>query len=255
MDLMLHWFKNRVLMRKPIFGNSFIDGVRVNAGFSRPLGNSFGFPKDSQPDIIPGVVLLLNQSCPIAIFWAVVSVVISTLQSHSIWAFAHIVDKVFKVLPSFTDLYSTPSVPFKRLVFFNGASPPHVIPRLVFCGSRKTMFGCHGCHPSTSEFRGQTSAGFGLPFQIRNANSGGIPAIADTLPEVDSPPSSIASNHHQSSESFSGQILSRTIDRVVSSDDHLFSFLHSISMFGVSEPPATTGGFRVSSYLSGGMSQ
>ena len=81
-------------------------------------------------DLAP-VVSLLSMSCPAAITWLVVTVVVDAVERQSLLRIPHIGKEVFKVLPSRADHDSAATIAVVSGVAGARASINHVLPRPV----------------------------------------------------------------------------------------------------------------------------
>jgi hypothetical protein len=102
---------------------------------------------------------LLFISCPSAIGWFVITVVVDSVDAHSGWAVPHILEEVFKFSPPGANGYtSTPVVWIARTVGI-GASLNHASPSDIFWG---TVFAV-SCLQLTSNLISQTTTRPSVP--------------------------------------------------------------------------------------------
>ena len=85
------------------------------------------------------VFILLLESCPFAVLWSVVPIVILAMDTQSLWAFAHVGKKLVVIVPSSTDPNTTASIAtIVRLVFIC-ASGTHCAPNAISACSFSTQ--------------------------------------------------------------------------------------------------------------------
>lgn len=84
--------------------------ISVCSHFIRPLGHRHGASCVGEQNIVFPVVALIFSVCPSAIVWLVVTIVVDAIKRVPWGCFAHIGKKVFKRLPTLTNLYSALSM-------------------------------------------------------------------------------------------------------------------------------------------------
>ena len=62
--------------------------------FSPPFGYSHAFPSEFKVNASALIATLIGTSCPTAITWRVVAVIVGTLKSKAGWSFAHVREKI-----------------------------------------------------------------------------------------------------------------------------------------------------------------
>lgn len=114
-------------------GQSFI----WNWKFFRPHNQGLSFALKGKKTVISLVVVLFCACSPLAIPWFVIAIIINSF-NRMFWGrtFTHVVTEVFKLPPTFTDLYSSASVVTPIKTRRIGTSSQHTEPQSVQYGSR-----------------------------------------------------------------------------------------------------------------------
>ncbi len=133
---------------------------------------------------------LLDTSRPLAVFFAVVAIIIDAVKRHVRRHCSHIEKKISKVLPPFAHRYSPPSIILERFTLRFCASPYHACPARIggraFSGSiylPMTMLPTR--RVCASLFSAQATATLRasfLPLKIRRVNNFLSAALAPTYP-------------------------------------------------------------------------
>ena len=89
---------------------------------------------------IARVIGLLFGRSPIAIFFAIPLVVISSFYRKIRGAIPHVKIKIIKIYPSFIKSYSSCAIPFKSRIFRIRATRFHSSPTVICAGIRTAMF-------------------------------------------------------------------------------------------------------------------
>lgn len=81
----------------------------------------------------PSIVVLPRPSNPLNIAWFVMTIYVCAV-NHVLraWAVTHIRIKVLKLIPTLTNLYTTPTIVFMRSVVWVKRSLFHIFPSMVF---------------------------------------------------------------------------------------------------------------------------
>lgn len=103
----------------------------VNPYNLSPFGNWPSFSVMRPVGIVASVPMLLNISSPAAILRAVISIIVDSFKTQSVWAMTHVGKKVFKTQPSIADFYSAPSVVRPTRHIWVPASCQHSSPNSV----------------------------------------------------------------------------------------------------------------------------
>lgn len=97
----------------------------------RPLGERHGLPVIGQPNIIAFVDSLYFAARPLAIFLAVVAVVVFALKGPAFWRQTHVSVEVLKLTPSLTHFYTATAVVTESMHIGIGAPAMHSVPHVV----------------------------------------------------------------------------------------------------------------------------
>lgn len=120
------------------------DGRSRNAKFVSPIGDALRTTIPRNESRISPIALLFSPTRPSAIFWAVVSVWINSVNRITVWARTHVVQEVLKRIPSLAN--SDPSTTVRIVVGKLGIiaaashSKPHPVKRVPFATSCVTVF-------------------------------------------------------------------------------------------------------------------
>lgn len=189
---------------------------------------------------------LLRSSSPAAIILAVSFLIIFSIQCSAAGSFSHIFKESLEAgCPSVAYRNSTSSIVLEVLPVLSGASSYHLDPRFIRLGSAHSM----GCSPCFYDLAPKASAREGRSIcKMLSPNYFSISTITFSNPSLLRKIRSFRMEDDKPAESHPGSIdeSGMALDLSTGIIDHRISFFHSISMFGVSEPPATTGGFRAS---------
>lgn len=112
-----------------------------NVQMPRPLCNGHGLPIESQIDVIPTVVTLLNSPSPLAVFWRVRAIIVDTFDGHFGRTVSHVFKKLLKGLPSFTDGDTSGSVVAVSVVSRIGAARKDAGPNYINLRTTHSVFG------------------------------------------------------------------------------------------------------------------
>lgn len=158
-----------------VFCGSIIKIVNLAPLFER-LFNSVNFNKS-----ISFIVGLLCYASPSAIARLIVAVVVDPVKSGAFWSIAHILNKLDKIAPSFTNAYASCTVIFKLVTVWIVAPRPHAGPDLIklmafFCSFVRKPVRGKRLSPVTST-RFSAAAG-----EVAGMNSLGIATIARAKP-------------------------------------------------------------------------
>lgn len=117
------------------------ENVVANSNPLRPLNHSGGFAIKRDASAVASVPSLLLGRGPLAVLWAIVSVVVLALNAQSVWALSHIGQEVCEGLtPSIANTYPPGSVSRPVTVIGIVAAPLHVHPSNVGSGIGHAMF-------------------------------------------------------------------------------------------------------------------
>ena len=103
------------------------------------LGNASSDSKHCNNSICSRVSVLFLASCPSAVLWRVVSIVVDAVKRLSFRFFTHVCEEVIKLIPPFTNSNSSASIVWKGFVSWIKASSPHCDPNIVNSGTGVSM--------------------------------------------------------------------------------------------------------------------
>lgn len=126
---------------RPTSFEAIVKGVFCDSSNSGPLGQSFGFPLETDVAISTGIRVLNFCYCPATILGTIGSIVIYAVDTMSgRWSWPHVVEELLeRIIPSIAECDSSSSVVGK--IFYVGvqASVFHSPPYTVFCGMPHPM--------------------------------------------------------------------------------------------------------------------
>lgn len=94
----------------------------------------------SEKNGVSSINVLFFPRGPFAVFWAIVSVYVASLQGKVVWTFSHVLQKIFKTIqPSFAYLNTTATICSKMAIFGIATSALHATPCSVFLGVSAAM--------------------------------------------------------------------------------------------------------------------
>lgn len=134
------------VFERPFF-QSLLQGRWTNPNFFRPIVKNLRFSiKCYNP--ISAVISCLHVSIfPLTVVWRIAKqVVFSTYSKISNWTLAHVSQKVFKILPSFTNFNAFSSIMFIRNMIRVFTTLNHACPNGIFYRVRAVMFCLSLCH-------------------------------------------------------------------------------------------------------------
>lgn len=244
--------KNRALV-VPSKAQPTRNRLMSNWRLLRPFRQRHGLPFNTQDSIVSLVAVLLFISGPTAILWAVITVVVCPFERQLLWTFPYIFQEVLeRSAPSFANRDSPPSVIVKVPRVRVMAALDHLLPNAVRGCSMLAV----GCDPLFRRHSVPTTAGLSHSLLKRaSQNTFYVPAVAFAFPAHGCVPggsdvSSITFNYHQPSKSSASVVLQslRPIDRSTARCNRRISFVHRLSMDGVSGATVSSGGFRALTY-------
>jgi hypothetical protein len=131
-------------LRRAPFVISPNQGIARDAQFNGPLGQREGFTIKGNELAVAPIVALFNFCSPPTIFRRIAPIVVNAVQRFSgLWK-AHIVQKVFKYLPSVTKPYTATSVVFVTTRTRGSAAHFHAYPDGMGANSGKNLWFVHG---------------------------------------------------------------------------------------------------------------
>lgn len=108
-----------------------------------PFSDGFDFSFVPEPFVSAVIPRLRFVGCPAAISRLIVPIVVNSVKRCVLWSFPHVFEKVFKDLPSFANLYSSPTVPMETGRFFIVAATFHGCPTSVsWCSNHPVLCDC-----------------------------------------------------------------------------------------------------------------
>jgi hypothetical protein len=107
----------------------------------RPSREALGFTLEGKSSVRVLIAVLLFCRRPSAIFRAVVTVIVNSIQGHSVRRFAHVVKEIFKTAPSLTNTNAPATVSWIIVVRRISTSLDHGSPPRVGRRPAHTVFG------------------------------------------------------------------------------------------------------------------
>lgn len=130
------------------------------------FGKARRISKSGEHSIIAAVSVLLRSGGPLAVARLVIAVVVLAFNRKAGRAFAHVFNKRFKLIPSFADRYSSPSI----IGMIIPTPRKHLYPNSMCseqCWSSVRSRRSMRCHPGPQPVHLQASTRFGVPHQQR----------------------------------------------------------------------------------------
>jgi hypothetical protein len=120
----------------PSIADSGAEGTDINSILITPLLAWFCDAVDSVKSIAARIEHLLMRCCPSTIFRRIITIIVNTFKASALeWNFAHIREKVRKIVPTITKLYAAPTVVFIcriiRVITAIENRPPALIQRMI----------------------------------------------------------------------------------------------------------------------------
>lgn len=145
----------KCLFNRPIVIESPKNGVSEHSSSFGPARDTHGFSieiNNVKPALVPSLSFWL---CPNAILWAIITIVVDTLNCmYFAWRESHILKEILKTTqPAFTDLYSSATVILVKVIIGIRASVFHSLPTSIqFCITHAmTSYSAHRLSPYKKE--------------------------------------------------------------------------------------------------------
>lgn len=115
----------------PPFRDAVLKGADVDAEIPRKISYPYLLASISHHIGAGNMALLLHRSGPPAVARLIVSIAVDTVKSAPLWPFAHIAQKILKLLPSIADRNPSPPIcrEFRCLRIL--AALPHTLPSYI----------------------------------------------------------------------------------------------------------------------------
>ena len=164
--------KDSILLAPP--GAKTITNRRLGKpGNARPFCHGVRFTVRRNDSVCSGVVGLLQDGRPPAVFRTITEIRVHPVQSSSVRAISHVAKKPAEVFPLIADIYPPSAVVLKLHVGRVSAPVPHGLPRSVSFGFRHSMQQPSGLAPP-----GASAAFCSAGSQIAGKHVNGFSAIA-----------------------------------------------------------------------------
>lgn len=161
-----------------IAGKSLAQKIRRKIVFSGPITDTKSLVLKSIKSAVSSIATLLNSRRPPAIRFFIIPIhVRKSIDAHPLGLQSHILKEIFKLSPSFTDLYSAAAIIFKCFFIWISTSSKHPCPGFIF--RRQLPATCM----SMCAHELLASATLDIPARkVPQFNDSSPPAVAQTFP-------------------------------------------------------------------------
>lgn len=127
-------------MNFPSRAYSLLERIITNSSYFRPFNHCPNLSIKLKKLILPSVSMLFFFGSPPAVFRRIVFGVINSVEGFVFWSFAHITEKISKIIvPAFAHFYPASAISVKIRGIWVVAPSLHKVPRIICSAVRHPM--------------------------------------------------------------------------------------------------------------------